>query len=71
MQNVQTQQIQDNEKARHLEYNSCDEYEEMKFDAYDYGGGSGDVSEEEAAAERRRPKSVIEMPTLAPLLLEA
>ncbi|CAG4930434.1 unnamed protein product [Parnassius apollo] len=37
----------------------------MESDAYDYGGDSGNVSEEEAAAERRRPKSVIEMPTLA------
>ncbi|CAG5042478.1 unnamed protein product [Parnassius apollo] len=43
----------------------------MEADAYDYGGGIGNVSEEEATAKHRRPKSVIEMSTLAPLLLEA
>ncbi|CAK1603090.1 unnamed protein product [Parnassius mnemosyne] len=53
------------------EYNSCDEYEEIEFDAYDCGGGSDNVSEEEAASERRWPKSMIEMPTPATPSLEA
>ncbi|CAG5040984.1 unnamed protein product [Parnassius apollo] len=57
-------------RNKELEYNFCDEYEEMESDAYDYGVGSGNVSVEEAAAESRRSKSVIEIPTLAPLLLE-
>ncbi|CAG4980312.1 unnamed protein product [Parnassius apollo] len=43
----------------------------MESDAYDYGGGSGNVSEEEAASERSRPKYVIEMPTPAPISLKA
>ncbi|CAG4973435.1 unnamed protein product [Parnassius apollo] len=43
----------------------------MESNAYDYGGGSGNVSEEEAASERRKPKFVIEISTPAPFSLEA